>query len=165
MTVSLALATVTSTLAALTVNNSVYSAALGNQPLISIRDITGTQDQYLDRDLPVLAPVNQFVTGMTIKYVSLGAGAGAQKDITYVLHYRYFHALAGSGRGYYEILPAALNNMLNLLDSIIATDLISGTRVVDIHPTGLSEVITVKDATNNTYYGADLALTITEQIN
>jgi hypothetical protein len=164
MTVSLQPLTVISSIAGLTVSLAQPANGYTN---LGIFDITGLKDEYLTdvtRRGPILVPKPiDFMKLDKLTLDSLSSGPSAQKTIYYSLGYRLFYAATGSGRGYWDIYPYAVQQVINIWNVIIANDTVAG--CVNLWPMGSINIRALADASDNKFYGCDLTFQVKEFIN
>lgn len=115
---AIALGTVASSIAALTVNG------------VTIKDIDEIVPEVYQRNLPVLYPEPvEFVSGFSITIHSQGSGGSARMDIEYDLTYTFLHHVVGSDRSF-ELYDDMVAKAMQIIDAILANDTITG--AVDI---------------------------------
>jgi len=132
---------------------------------VTIRDLDDFQDEIHDRDsdLPVLMPAPNFFTAPKIDYKSLGTGASARINVTYVLRYRFFYAEVGDERALNEIFQGFVGKVTEIVDAVIAGDSTADAidlQVVDISPFGV-----VSDPVGNQFHGCDFGIQVLEFVN
>ena len=149
---AIALATVTNSIAALTVTG------------LTIKDIDEIPTETGVRS-PMLIPGYPLVTDMELVRDSYGGGSMAKMTISYTLNYLLCYTPIGAGRAnvleYYDNMVSLTTA---LLDAVIAIDTFSGG--IDIQPLPITSIgITVTDPSGTEYLGANVAFRVMEFIN
>jgi len=136
---------------------------------IAALDVPGVTFYHIDRipesaitNLPVFFPVpNGYVTEMTFTRQSQGADTVAAMDVTYTLHYRYLHAVVGSGGGLLSVYAGMIENIVLILEKIFANSNLSGAVDVQLQEVSNIGVLTDPSGTNQ-FHGVDIALKVLE---
>ena len=114
--------------------------------------------------LPVLYPLpNGFITELTWTRESFGSDAVAAMNISYVLHYRYLHAVVGSGGGLLSVYAGMINNIVKILAALFADSNPSG--AVDMTLVTISDIGALPDPSGELqYHGVDITIRVLEYI-
>ncbi len=116
------------------------------------------------RMTPVLFPEPLgFITDFTMVRDSFGGGSTAKMTVEYVLHYTFCYAPIGSGRTGLDIYVDMVDKVADILDEILAIDVITGS--IDVVPDPLTEFGPVLDPAGNQYLGCRMALRCQEFVN
>jgi hypothetical protein len=146
----------------ITVNIVTVAQSISNIGIagINVRDIDNIPENAMPI-LPVLFPVpNGFITDTNFERVTFG-GSSAKMDLVYTLHYRYLHAVVGSGGGLLAVYEGLLTNLAKILEKIFYNHAPTG--AVDMVLSSVSDIGVLTDPGGQTmYHGVDFALRITE---
>jgi hypothetical protein len=150
MTITIALPTVCTSIAALSISG------------VSVRN-TNNIPQSADFLGPFLAPqaVN-FITNLTPARMSFGSNGVAAMDLSYDLNYVFVYAPQGGGLSEYDGYTALITAFLAVLTVIFNNDKITG--LVDLTINTPPQIGTVEDPAGNQYWGALFTLHVLEQI-
>lgn len=132
---------------------------------VTIRDLDDFEDEISDRDgdLPVLMPAPNFFTAPNIVKRSLGTGASACIDVTYVLRYRFFYEEVGSERALNEIFQGFVGSVTAIVDEFIANDATDD--AIDLEVVAISPFGVVSDPSGNQFHGCDFGIKVLEFVN
>ena len=148
---ALALATVTNSIAALSVTG------------LTIKDLDEIPAKADPRQATLLA-LPAFVTAFEMVRDSFGGGSEAKMSASYTLNYRLLYAPAGQGRaGTLENYDNMVALVTAFLDAAMAIDELTG--AVDIVPAGITNMGLVNDPADNQWIGCDIALRVLEFVN
>lgn len=127
---------------------------------VNIRDIDNIPDSA-SMLTPLLIPQpNDFVTNMAATRESFGGGGTAKLNLTYTLNYVYLHAEAGSGVNTFAVYAGLIDNLILILETILANDNING--AVDMELATVGNIGIINDPADNEYWGVLFSLNITE---
>jgi hypothetical protein len=150
--VAIALATVTNSIAALSVSG------------VTIKDIDEIPEEVTSRDTPMIIPnPDGFMTGLEITRDALGPAASAQKTISYVLTYRLLYSPIGAARGMFDVYDSMVAKALLFLDAVVANDAMTGS--IDVTPAEVTAFGPVADPAGEMFHGCNFLLAVTEFIN
>ena len=126
---------------------------------VTVRDIDQIPEAALTL-LPVLYPLpNGFITDMT--FTRQTQGNSAAMDLSYTLHYRYLHAIVGSGGGLLTVYSGMIENIVKILEAIFGNSNLTG--AVDVELNGVSDIGVMFDPAGQTqYHGVDITLRVLE---
>jgi len=148
---ALALATVTNSIAALSVTG------------LTIKDLDEIPARADGRQATLIA-LPSFVTAFAMERDSFGGGSEAKMTVSYTLNYRLLYAPEGQGRaGTLENYDNMVALVMAFWDEVMAIDEFSG--AVDIVPAGISNMGLVNDPADNQWIGCDIALRCIEFVN
>jgi len=151
MTVAILLEDIVSDIAALSVAG------------VNIRDLDQIPENAKNI-LPVLFPVpNGFITDLIWTRESFGAETAAAMNLTYVLHYRYLHAIVGSGGGLLAVYGGMIRNIILILKAIFSDSSLGA--AVDVTLNSISDIgVHTDPAGELQYHGVEITLKVTEYI-
>ena len=117
-----------------------------------------------DARQPMIIPLSNFVTEFTMVRDSFGGGSEAKMTVTYVLNYRILYKPLGSGRApQLENISPLVDLIARWWDAVLAIDVFAG--AVDIIPYTITGMGAVKDPSEESWWGADLSVKVTEFVN
>lgn len=149
----------------ITVNleNIAHEISNINVPGINFRDIDGVPESALPI-LPVVFPApDNFITDLEWTRDSYGSDDVAKMSITYTLHYRYLHAVIGSGGGLLSVYSSMIANIVKILSAIFADSNYSG--AIDLTLLDISNIGPMSDPAGETqYHGMEFSLKVLEFI-
>lgn len=148
MAISTALATVLSSIAAISVSGVVVVDSN------AIPEEAGGVRESLLYPRP-----DVFLDGFNLARMSQGSGGTALGDMTYTIHYRYCHVPAGHERNLATTYPGLVTNVAAIINAITSNDSITG--AVELELSGLT-VGLVEDPAGEPYLGADFDFYIRE---
>jgi len=133
---------------------------------VNIRDIDQIPETAKNI-IPVLFPVpNGFITDLVWSRETFGIDADAAMNLTYILHYRYLHAIVGSGGGLLAVYAAMIRNIINILKAIFADSDLGN--AVDVTLNSISDIgvhtVHTDPAGDLQYHGVEITLKVTEYI-
>jgi hypothetical protein len=147
MTISSAFATITNSIAALSISG------------VTIKDI----DEILQTArmiCPVLLPQpNDFVTDFEPTFQSFGSNGTPKIDLNYTLHYVYLHCEAGGGLSQLDIYAGLMTKLSAILVALLSNDAVTG--LVDMKP-DIGNIGVIEDPSGNQYWGVMFSLRILE---
>jgi len=146
---ALALATVVTSIAALSVTG------------LTIKDMDEIPAEVKGRKA-MLIPLPDFVTDWELETQSFGPGSSAKFDASYTLNYRLCYKPVGAGRSL-EYFDDMVSMIASILDAVIAASPVSGS--IMLTPVAVFNMGIVNDPSDNSYYGADIALRVMEFVN
>lgn len=145
-----------------TVNLVTVADSIANLSIsgVNVKDIDQIPESALPV-LPVLFPLpNGFITDVNWTRLTLG-DAEAQMNLEYVLHYRYLHAVVGSGGGLLAVYSDMITNIAAILKKIFENSTLLG--AVDITLESVSDIGALPDPAGQTqYHGVNIALRVLE---
>ena len=114
--------------------------------------------------LPVLYPVpNGFVTDLAWSRESFGNDDTRAMNLTYILHYKYLHAVVGSGGGLLTVYARMIENIIKILQAIFTDSNLGG--AVDVTLNTISDIgVHTDPAGELQYHGVDITLKVMEFI-
>jgi len=114
--------------------------------------------------MPVLYPVpNDFVTDLAWSRETFGGDAAAAMNMTYTLHYKYLHAIVGSGGGLLAVYAGMIRNIIKIMQAIFADSSLGD--AVDVTLSGISGLgVHTDPAGEMQYHGVDITLRVIEYI-
>lgn len=110
------------------------------------------------RDLPLLAPAVD--RAFLSDWVSRRISAQGNVAMAYTLNYTFYYAPFGQGRGLADIYPSLIAAVQTVVDAFNAVTRVNGCKRLEL--AGLPQVGLVRDASENQFHGALLALRVTE---
>jgi len=147
MTVSSAFATITNSIAALSISG------------VTIKDIDEIP-QNASMLTPLLIPQpNDFVTNFEAAFQSFGSNGTAKIDLNYSLNYVYLHAEVGSGISTFDIYSGLITKLSAILVAILSNDAITG--LIDIKPR-IGNIGIIEDPSGKQFWGVLFSLPILE---
>ena len=114
--------------------------------------------------LPVLYPVpNGFITDLAWSRESFGDDNVRAMNLTYILHYKYLHAIVGSGGGLLTVYARMIENIIKILQAIFTDSNLGG--AVDVTLNTISDIgVHTDPAGELQYHGVDITLKVMEFI-
>jgi hypothetical protein len=147
---TIALATVTNSIAALTVTG------------LTIKDIDEVPpDCTLITPVMFPEPLN-FITNFTSTRDTFGSSTAANKTVEYDMNYTFLYVPVSSGRTGLDVYDEMMAMTSLILDDILQNDDITG--VTDISPQGVIDFGPVPDPAGNYYIGCRLVFHIIEYV-
>jgi hypothetical protein len=127
---------------------------------VNVRDLDQIPESAMN-NLPVLYPIpNGYITGINWQRLTFG-DSEALMDTDYLLHYRYLHAVVGSGGGLLSVYAGMVFNIVAILKTIFANSTITG--AVDLTLDSISDIGALTDPAGQTlYHGVDITLKVLE---
>lgn len=148
-------------LAVMTIATSIAGLSVSG---VTIKDLTGLPTAVDNRECPVLYPKpNGFVSGLSVVRESFGAAVTAHKTVEYTLTYAFLYRRVEAGRGLFDTFDDMVDKAFEVLDAIIANDVVSG--AIDITPIGIVNVGPVADPAGELFHGCELQLRVMEFVN
>lgn len=114
--------------------------------------------------IPVLYPVpNGFVTDLIWSRETFGTESVQAMNLTYVLHYKYLHAIVGSGGSLLSVYGAMIRNIIKIIKAIFEDSDLGG--AVDVTLNTISDIgVHTDPAGEMQFHGVDITLKVTEFI-
>ena len=114
--------------------------------------------------IPVLYPVpNGFVTDLTWSRETFGTESVHAMNLTYVLHYKYLHAIVGSGGSLLSVYGAMIRNIIKIIKAILEDSDLGG--AVDVTLNTISDIgVHTDPAGEMQFHGVDITIKVLEYI-
>ena len=114
--------------------------------------------------IPVLYPVpNGFVTDLTWSRETFGTESVHAMNLTYVLHYKYLHAIVGSGGSLLSVYGAMIRNIIKIIKAIFEDSDLGG--AVDVTLNTISDIgVHTDPAGEMQFHGVDITIKVLEYI-
>lgn len=130
-------------------------------PGVTVRDLDEIPEKVAGRDCPLLYPKpDGFFGNLCVERDSFGPPGEARKTARYTLTYAYLHAPIGEGRGLFDVYKGAVQNVLAILDAVIAADDLNG--AVDFNPAAVLRFGVQVDPSGQPFHGTMLQFEVTE---
>ena len=125
---------------------------------VTVKAASAMPSEVSARDCPMLAPAPNYISGLTVEAMSLGAPDQMRATCTYNMTYRYYHAPVGATRGLLDIYTG----LLDKVDLIMSTafDNSNLTDSIEFWPAGATAPTVVSDPAGNQFYGCDLTFSV-----
>lgn len=151
---SLSAVTIADSIAGLTIDDTTN----GN---INIRDLDQIPESIHARDCPILFPnPNQFVSDITTERQAQASGITGIWNVTYDLNYAYMHAPIGATRGLFDVYKGMVANVMNIVDSILVNDALTG--AIDIQTANISTFGVATGPGDNQFHGCEISFSVLE---
>lgn len=130
---------------------------------VNIKSLDNIPESALS-SLPVFYPVpNGFITEMQWSRETLGTDATKGMNLSYTLHYKYLHAVVGSGGGLLAVYSGMIIKIILILKAIFADSNLG--EAVDVTLQGISDIGVHTDPAGQTqYHGVDISIRVLEFI-
>jgi hypothetical protein len=113
---------------------------------------------------PMIIPLSNFMSEFTMERNSQGGGSEAKMTVTYVLNYRILYKPLGAGRApQLENISGLVDLIGRWWDTILAISVFE--EAVDIIPYTITAMGAVKDPSEESWWGADVSVKVTEFVN
>lgn len=147
--------TITSTIS--TVADSISGLTISG---VTIKDI----DQIPDTArmlCPLLIPQpDNFVTDLSVEFVTYGSNTGAKINTNYTLNYVFLFCEVGSGLGAFAAFSGLVTKLSAILVAINSNDVISG--AVDVKINSIGNIGVITDPAGIEYWGLQFSLRVLE---
>lgn len=148
MTVASSLATITASIAGLTISG------------VTVKDI-GAIPESGNMITPVLFPQpSGFLDGVKVTFETFGSNAGAKLNLEYNLHYVYLHTRAGAGMSQFDGYSGLMTNLAAIMAAIMSNDAING--LIDLQLSDIGSIGIISDPAGNDFWGLLLDLHVLE---
>jgi hypothetical protein len=148
MTVTSAFATITDSIAALSISG------------VTIKDINEIPQSANMLGSTLLPQPRDFVTDFKQTFRSFGSNGAAKIDFEYTLNYVYLHCPAGSGVASFDIYEGLMRNLSAILVAFASNDAITG--LVDLQTSNIGNIGVIEDPSGNQFWGVLLPLRVLE---
>ncbi len=137
----------------LTVTNSIAALSVSG---VSVKDADEIADS-IGLGTAILAPrPDDFITGLTITPAEL---TKQNLDVSYTLHYQYYHCkIAGGLGGMFGVYAAMLAKLALIIKAFANDATLSG--AIDNGAPQIGKIGPVVDAAGNTYHGCEISMTV-----
>lgn len=148
----------TLTVGIVTIADSISNLSISG---VSVKDIDQIPESALSV-LPVLFPRPQkWITDISFPIKSLGGDENRAIDCTYVMNYRYLHAVVGSGGGLLAVYASLIANLILIVKAILSNS--SPTGAIDMSIAYITDIGVLTDPAGETqYHGVEFGIRILE---
>ena len=148
MTINVSLATVTASIADLSIQG------------VTIKDIDAIPDSA-KLLCPLLIPnPTRFITDISTTRESTGGGGSALMNMEYTLNYIYLHCQAPGGVSNFSNYAGLVENLVRIIEAILENDDIAG--AVDMTFGNIDRIDTIQDPAGNEFLGVMFSVRIKE---
>jgi hypothetical protein len=145
---ALAIATVTNSIAALSVSG------------LTIKDIDEIPSSAVGRNLPIMFPNPAgFVNNFDAQKATTGEGVNSKWDVSYELNYLILYAASGAGRGL-ELFAPTVSLAFAVMDAVMICNPIAGAVLLRPGTIGVPGAIT--DPSGGEFYGVQVSFRVLE---
>lgn len=127
---------------------------------IKVVDLGGMPDAVETHHTPLLAPAPTFITNIGLEKVSQGSGLGAKINFSYNMNYRFFYRTVGMETRIAPIYAELVAATFGILSWVIDNDSAGG--AIHLEPDTLSAFGTLKDPSDNLFWGCEIGIKVLE---